>query len=233
MVFSSYSSRWPSLVKKNFDTRIRSKMDITRFRAVRLSLPGEHYTRRTEDRNDNPSNISCWNGRVVSRVHAGRWRPGFKLFRTTTTTTIPRPPPHDPHPHPIVMDVNIDCRCEYLLLFVLCQNVMYYCTALRAVFDWICALQVFIIITFKKKVNERVYLLILFCFVVIRAGFRGARCSSNRWLTHPRSLPHRGPSARALQEMSCCWQATIRRRPCTATESLCWCSVIPVLIRYT
>ena len=36
--------------------------------------------------------------------------------------------------------------CEYRFLFVLCQNVMYYCTALKAVFDWICALQVFIII---------------------------------------------------------------------------------------
>ena len=36
--------------------------------------------------------------------------------------------------------------CEYLFLFVFCQDVMYYCTELSAVFDWICALQVFIII---------------------------------------------------------------------------------------
>ena len=36
--------------------------------------------------------------------------------------------------------------CEYLFLFVLCQNVTYYCTAPSAEFDWICALQVFIII---------------------------------------------------------------------------------------
>ena len=36
--------------------------------------------------------------------------------------------------------------CEHFFLFVLCQNVMYYCTARSAVFDWICALQVFIII---------------------------------------------------------------------------------------
>ena len=36
--------------------------------------------------------------------------------------------------------------CEYLFLFVLCQNVMYYCAALSAVFDLICALKVFIII---------------------------------------------------------------------------------------
>ena len=36
--------------------------------------------------------------------------------------------------------------CEYRFLFVLCQNVMYYCTELSAVFDWICTLQVFIII---------------------------------------------------------------------------------------
>ena len=35
--------------------------------------------------------------------------------------------------------------CEYLFLFVLCQNVMYYCTTLSTVFDWICALQIFII----------------------------------------------------------------------------------------
>ena len=42
------------------------------------------------------------------------------------------------------MDVNIDCMCEYLFLFVLCQDVTYYCTALCAVFDWICALQVFV-----------------------------------------------------------------------------------------
>ena len=36
--------------------------------------------------------------------------------------------------------------CEDLFLFILCQNVLYYCTGLSAVFDWICSLQVFIII---------------------------------------------------------------------------------------
>ena len=51
----------------------------------------------------------------------------------------------------IWLDVNIDC--EYLFLFVLCQNVMYYCTALSAIFDWICALQVFIIISIIKDQN--------------------------------------------------------------------------------
>ena len=49
------------------------------------------------------------------------------------------------------LDVNIDCTCEYLFLFVLCHNVMYYCTALSAVLDWICALQVFIIIIRVKN----------------------------------------------------------------------------------
>ena len=48
----------------------------------------------------------------------------------------------------IQLDVNIDSMivCEYCFLFVLCQNVMYYCTALSAVFDWICTLQVLIMI---------------------------------------------------------------------------------------
>ena len=46
----------------------------------------------------------------------------------------------------IWLDVNIDCMYEYLFFFVLGQNVMYYCTALNAVFNRICALQVFIII---------------------------------------------------------------------------------------
>ena len=32
--------------------------------------------------------------------------------------------------------------CEYRSLLVLCQNLMYYGTALSAVFDWICVLQV-------------------------------------------------------------------------------------------
>ena len=36
--------------------------------------------------------------------------------------------------------------CENRFLFVLRQNVMYYCTVFSAVFDWIRALQVFSII---------------------------------------------------------------------------------------
>ena len=36
--------------------------------------------------------------------------------------------------------------CQYLFLFVLCQNVKNYCTALSAVFDWICSLKDVIII---------------------------------------------------------------------------------------
>ena len=46
------------------------------------------------------------------------------------------------------MDVNIDSMIVCVSIFfvvVLCQNVMYYCTALSVFFDWICALQAFII----------------------------------------------------------------------------------------
>ena len=53
------------------------------------------------------------------------------------------------------MDVYIDCMCEYLFLFVLCQNVMYYCAALSSVFDLICALKVFIIIIIIIIINGR------------------------------------------------------------------------------
>ena len=38
----------------------------------------------------------------------------------------------------IMVDVNIDCICDYLFFFVLCQNVRYHCTALSTVFNWIC-----------------------------------------------------------------------------------------------
>ena len=51
--------------------------------------------------------------------------------------------------------------CEFLFLFVLCQNVMYYCTTLSAVFDWMCALQVFIII-----------IIIIIIIIVIKAMSR-------------------------------------------------------------
>ena len=44
--------------------------------------------------------------------------------------------------------------CQYLFLLVLCQNVMYYCTALSAVFDWICAFQVFTIISGSITCNS-------------------------------------------------------------------------------
>ena len=57
----------------------------------------------------------------------------------------------------IYLGVSIDCICElgfflflffffFVFWFVLCLNVTYYRTALSAVFEWICALQVFIII---------------------------------------------------------------------------------------
>ena len=47
--------------------------------------------------------------------------------------------------------------CEYHFLFVLCQNgfVMCFCTTLSAVFDWTCALQVFIIIIITKLHYEK------------------------------------------------------------------------------
>ena len=54
----------------------------------------------------------------------------------------------------IQLGVNTDCMCECLFLFVLCQNVMYYHTALSAVFDWICVSQVFIIIIKIKHIKS-------------------------------------------------------------------------------
>ena len=36
--------------------------------------------------------------------------------------------------------------CEYRFLFLLCQNVVYYCTALSEVFDWVCALYVLLVL---------------------------------------------------------------------------------------
>ena len=45
--------------------------------------------------------------------------------------------------------------CEYLFLFVFCQNVMYYCKALNVVIDWISALHVFSIII-KMLTKEHV-----------------------------------------------------------------------------
>ena len=51
---------------------------------------------------------------------------------------------------------------------------------------------------------------------------------------HPGHIPHRGPAPRGPQEVtSHSWWAAIRRRHCTAAESLWWCSVTPVLIQHT
>ena len=49
--------------------------------------------------------------------------------------------------------------CEYRFWFVLCQNVIYYCTALSTVFDRICALQVFIIISIIVKDRSKSHFL--------------------------------------------------------------------------
>ena len=43
---------------------------------------------------------------------------------------------------------------------------------------------------------------------------------------------HNGPTHRGPQEMSEHWGAAIRRRHCTAAESLWWCSVVLVLIEH-
>ena len=50
---------------------------------------------------------------------------------------------------------------------------------------------------------------------------------------HTRLIPHRGPAPRGPQETSHRWRAAIRRRHCTAAESLRWCSVVPVLFQHT
>ena len=51
---------------------------------------------------------------------------------------------------------------------------------------------------------------------------------------HPRLIPHRGPAPRGPQEeRSDRWWAAIRRRHCTAAESVRWCWVMPVLIEHT
>ena len=53
----------------------------------------------------------------------------------------------------IWLDVNTDCMCIFSCSF---SVWMCYCTALSAVFDWICALQVFIIIkTERERERER------------------------------------------------------------------------------
>ena len=50
---------------------------------------------------------------------------------------------------------------------------------------------------------------------------------------HTRLIPHRGPAPRGPQETSDRWRAAIRRRHCTAAESLRWCSEVPVLFQHT
>ena len=51
---------------------------------------------------------------------------------------------------------------------------------------------------------------------------------------HPRLIPHRGPAPRGSQEETSDFSwAVIRRRHCSAAESLSWCSVVPALIQQT
>ena len=51
---------------------------------------------------------------------------------------------------------------------------------------------------------------------------------------HSGLIPHRGPTLRGPREMtSDRWWAAIRRRHCTAAESLRWCPAVPVLIQHT
>ena len=50
---------------------------------------------------------------------------------------------------------------------------------------------------------------------------------------HPRLNPHRGPAPKGPQkEASDRWWAAIRRKHCTAAESLRWCSLVPVRIQH-
>ena len=58
--------------------------------------------------------------------------------------------------------------CEYRFLFILCQNVMYYCAALSTVFDWISALLVFIIIII-------IVIIIIISIIISSIAFQGSK----------------------------------------------------------
>ena len=68
----------------------------------------------------------------------------------------------------ISLDVDIGCMHECLSLFVLCQNVMCDCTVLSAVFDRICALQVFIIISFRFTPDRKLLCRLVLSWLELR-----------------------------------------------------------------
>ena len=90
--------------------------------------------------------------------------------------------------------------------------------------------------TFTQRLSSALVVVVVCCPIICADLHcsRAARRGIPHIRPHPGLIPHRDPAPRGPQEVtSDRWWAAIRRRHCTAAESVRWCSVMPVLIEHT